>query len=538
MKKVLLLPAVFVFFALSSTAQQPGTVDSGFGNGGKVLQNDLYDAYTSVCIQSDGKIIAAQQDYVIPYTNRVGNLVRYNTDGSLDSAFGNHGKLSVKVPVYNDQLTGFFQFAGLQPDGRIIGLGITYEYIFNGPYIIFTARFLSSGILDSSYGTNGITTYENGDFSTLQDFAIQPDGKILLSVNVIYDAVPSIEIPTLLRYNKDGSADNSFGIDGIVSSNVMKNRSIALQDNGKIILGGVNYVEAAFLLNRRMQNGEPDLSFGNAGFATLPFFSEPWLNRYAVLYDIAVQKDNKIVAAGRIQDNEFYSSIDFAVGRIDANGKIDSSFADNGIIKPRFKKSAYNEAEKILLQPDGKIIIGGISRFFGLDIPDSSVLTRLRKNGRLDRTFGTNGITKMPALSGFQIYDAILQPDGKIVTCGSAVSGYDSLHERIEMPSLVRYYGGDCIPKTKDADTIAVNDFNNAITLNNKVSVYPNPAKDMVHIQTKGKVDITLTDQSGKTILTKFINGQAEINISYLPAGLYYIKNMETGVVKQLMIIR
>ena len=69
-------------------------------------------------------------------------------------------------------------------------------------------------------------------------------------------------------------------------------------------------------------------------------------------------------------------------------------------------------------------------------------------------------------------------------------------------------------------------------------SVYPNPAKDVLHIQSENKTVMVLSDASGKTVLTQNINGNADINISHLPAGLYYAKNLATGAVKKVVIER
>jgi len=70
------------------------------------------------------------------------------------------------------------------------------------------------------------------------------------------------------------------------------------------------------------------------------------------------------------------------------------------------------------------------------------------------------------------------------------------------------------------------------------ISIYPNPVKDILHIQNTTKATFILTNQSGKIILTKKINGNDEINVSHLPAGLYYLKNNETGAVQKIMIIK
>ena len=68
--------------------------------------------------------------------------------------------------------------------------------------------------------------------------------------------------------------------------------------------------------------------------------------------------------------------------------------------------------------------------------------------------------------------------------------------------------------------------------------VYPNPAKDMLHIQTQGKVTIQLSDQSGKILITKTINGNGEINVSQLAAGLYYLKNKNTGETQKIIVTK
>ena len=73
--------------------------------------------------------------------------------------------------------------------------------------------------------------------------------------------------------------------------------------------------------------------------------------------------------------------------------------------------------------------------------------------------------------------------------------------------------------------------------VNNNFIVYPNPAKDIVHVQSAGKATFVLTNQSGKTILTKTLNGNGQINVTHLPAGVYYLQNMTAGA-KQKVIIQ
>ena len=67
-------------------------------------------------------------------------------------------------------------------------------------------------------------------------------------------------------------------------------------------------------------------------------------------------------------------------------------------------------------------------------------------------------------------------------------------------------------------------------------NIYPNPAKDVLHVNSVNNAIISLTDAFGKTIFTQTITGSADINISYLPAGVYYAKNLSTGDVKKIII--
>jgi Leucine-rich repeat (LRR) protein len=68
--------------------------------------------------------------------------------------------------------------------------------------------------------------------------------------------------------------------------------------------------------------------------------------------------------------------------------------------------------------------------------------------------------------------------------------------------------------------------------------VYPNPAKDKIHIQTNSKTTFILNNQLGKTVLSKVVSGNDEISVCSLPAGLYYLKNIQTGFVKKVIITR
>jgi hypothetical protein len=72
----------------------------------------------------------------------------------------------------------------------------------------------------------------------------------------------------------------------------------------------------------------------------------------------------------------------------------------------------------------------------------------------------------------------------------------------------------------------------------NMFLIYPNPAKDILHVQTNGNATFSLTDQSGKILLTKTIDNGGEINVTNLATGLYYLKNNATGAAQKVIVTR
>ena len=72
----------------------------------------------------------------------------------------------------------------------------------------------------------------------------------------------------------------------------------------------------------------------------------------------------------------------------------------------------------------------------------------------------------------------------------------------------------------------------------NDFKIFPNPTKDIINIHIKGKEFLSLTDQSGKVIFTNEINGEGKIDVSKLPAGLYFLRNDVTGVTQKIMVAK
>ena len=167
-----------------------GTLDNTFGIGGIVLTNFGISTFgaNSVAIQSDGKILAAGS------ANNFA-IARYNTDGSLDSAFGIGGKV---ITDFGNNADYAYDLA-IQSDGKIVVCG--------GQEYFDLARYNTDGSLDSSFGTNGKVISQWAYYANLaKSLAIQNDGNIVVAG---WFEEPAHDYFGVARYNGDG---NTVGI--------------------------------------------------------------------------------------------------------------------------------------------------------------------------------------------------------------------------------------------------------------------------------------------------------------------------------------
>jgi uncharacterized delta-60 repeat protein len=259
-----------------------GTLDPNFGSGGLVV-TDLggYDNLYDILIQPDGKIVAAGA------ARQFEALVRYNPDGSLDPFFGTGGVV---------ETDGFFgggaaHGIALLSDGRIVAGGS------EGNGTDFVDRYNSDGSLDPSFGTGGITVTSVPFHSTdVRDIVLQPDGKVV-TTGVLNNPTSVI---MLVRYNTDGSLDQSFGNGGIVETNVRNSidsgNSITIQADGRLLVAGGSAIPGGTdsVVARYNPDGSVDTTFGSNGFV-ITNYNVGGNDQYK---DITLQPDGKIIAAG------------------------------------------------------------------------------------------------------------------------------------------------------------------------------------------------------------------------------------------------
>ena len=299
-------------------------------------------------------------------------------------------------------------------------------------------RYMPNGKVDSSFGINGIVITDIRRYDYLTAMAILPDDKIVVTGTTQADENDT-ETSFTIRYKSDGSKDESFGDQGTVLTlytTPIEINSIAIQKDGKILLGGAYLFTSPvgkLLVVRYMQDGNLDTQFGNNGKATA-IIGDGYT--YTPVYFITVQQDGKIIEAGESAIGTGKTSM--IIARFENNGAVDVSFGEgDGIVIQSFG-SLNAGAKKVLIQPDNKVI--AIGRYSDNISFTYFALARYESNGIIDTTFGINGLvtTDMGGASAY-CADAALQPDGKIIVAGDIFIYHPPTSTSF---ALARYNGG------------------------------------------------------------------------------------------------
>jgi uncharacterized delta-60 repeat protein len=175
-----------------------GALDTSFGGTGIVqtAMSSWDEESFGVLVQADNKMILFGGIQTLSTTGF--ELVRYNLDGSLDSTFGNNGKVSTS---FGNNLSTVAVSGTLQPDGKILLAGPVYWN--NNDFAV--ARYNPDGSLDTTFGTGGLVRTDLYGSDILNGgINLQPDGKIVAVGSVNTSEGDSF---AAVRYNSDGSLD-------------------------------------------------------------------------------------------------------------------------------------------------------------------------------------------------------------------------------------------------------------------------------------------------------------------------------------------
>ena len=471
MKNLPIFISAFLFIIFNTLLQsQPGALDQSFGEDGSVIftENSFTHRGFAAAVQSDGKVLVGGFQELIDVQDFA--VVRFNSDGSVDNTFGTNGKVVIDGGETAESVWTIM----VQNDGRILlGGSIYHQFTTYDDFALI--RLNPDGSLDNSFGNAGIvsTDIEEG-WDNAYSMAIQDDGKILLGGDGYRNDKRNA---TIVRYNIDGSVDESFGFLGVgwlsVGTVNDKTKDIALQNDGKIIVVGAmnDGLDDQAFVARFTADGAVDTFFGNNGMFTLDIGA-----REDRLWSVCVEDDGSIIAGGYTRDENAMDN-DYLFIKLNSDGTQDLNFGSNGI--RMFHYGPNDQVIDMTIQDDGKILSAGSA--FSFEI------LRLLENGDLDPSFGDNGKVNTTVGTYCHANAICLYPDDRIIVAGQAKNN------DIDNFAAARYHlaGEGGVSEIE-------NEFSN-------LKMYPNPVTGNAFIlgytvDTKQEVSIELLSSGGQVV--------------------------------------
>ena len=348
-----------------------------------IIGNLFNDSVTSIAIQNDNKILVS--GVFTTYSGVTANrIIRLNTDGSIDNTFNSGSGFDNNVNLIT-----------IQSDNKILIGGDFTSY--SGVTANRIIRLNTDGIIDNTFNTG------SGFDNDVRSIAIQDDNKILVGgLNfVTYSGVTANKI---IRLNTDGSIDNTFNSGSGFNNGVL---SIAIQDDNKILIGGYFTSYSGVTANtiiRLNTDGSIDNTF-NSGSG----FDDG-------VRSIAIQDDNKILVVG-LSFTTYSGVTANRIIRLNSDASIDNTFNSG---------SGFNySVNSIAIQSDNKILVGGsFTTYSGVT---ANSIIRLNTDGSVDDTFNSG--------SGFNnpIYFMTIQSDNKIL-----IGGYFTSYSGVSANYFIR----------------------------------------------------------------------------------------------------
>jgi len=339
---------------------------------------------SAIATQSDGKIVFGGAFSSVAGVAR-NSMARSNADGSVDLTFDPNVNGSVSV-------------IALQSDGKII-IGGQFNTV-GGVTRNNVARLNPDGSVDQGFDPNA------NDVVTA--IAIQSDGKILIGGNFAglqpNGASTVTATTTLARLNTDGTIDSTFTVNfngNVLGLKILSDGRILAAGNFiALVVGGGNYSTTQSFITRLSSTGVSDTTFSPAPNNRIESF--------------VVQSDGKIVISGiftTLQPNGLAAASAITrnrLARLNSDGTVDTTYDPN----------ANNEVRTIALQPDGKVLIGGIFTTLqpngAANFTGRNYLTRLNTDGTVDTAFD--------AQPGAAVNAILLQSDNRILVGGAFTS--------------------------------------------------------------------------------------------------------------------
>jgi uncharacterized delta-60 repeat protein len=416
------LAAALMVASAVAAAAAPGQLDPSFGAGGTVVTEfpSSYSGARAVAVQADGRIVAAGFAHTNNSIISDFALTRYDASGALDPTFGTGGRVRTDFGGRFDEALA----VAVQPDGRVVVAGNSSDA--NGSDMA-VARYNSDGLLDASFDGDGMALVDFGSEASARAVALQPDGGIVLAGGVLQPVGGGCCVSdfALVRLTSVGALDSSFDGDGRVLTDFLAGadnghdvaQAVRVQADGRIVAAGAG-VAGVVSVDFAVARYLADGSL-DATFSDDGLVTTDFVGYFDEIRDLAVDTGGRIVTGG--QSCEFPGNsdevCDFGLARYTSNGTLDRRFGRKGRVRTDLGADLSEGIRGVVVQADGRIVAAGDTS--GPGASDVG-LTRYRSDGRLDRGFGVNGVVITPVSpSTDEVGGLELQADGRLVVAGT-----------------------------------------------------------------------------------------------------------------------
>ena len=356
-----------------------GTPDLAYGTNGLATFSlpgyALGDGLNPMAADSNGRLV-----YATSYTSNSGDgyiAMRFNTDGTLDTTF-NGGLGYTRLDIGDGE---FCRGMVIDTAGRILISG--WSRPNSSPdRDVQVVRLNSNGTLDTSYGNGGVATVVAPGDDRIDSLTALPDGSVF-AVGRGRDA-GNVQYAAILKFTPGGALDTSFNGTGRLllqppGMTAPSIHSLVVQNDGALVIAGFGSPGTGNSVNdwvgRLHADGSVDTSFNGNGW----YFSSLQGAGSTGIWNLALE-NGKILAFGDAQppDNSFGS---YAL-RLNGNGTADTSFGNNGYVRITSSSSNVQQA----LFGDGSMVVVSetMDAASGTGLP---ALTRLLANGSVDKSF-------------------------------------------------------------------------------------------------------------------------------------------------------
>jgi uncharacterized delta-60 repeat protein len=556
MKKYYLLFLLLTLFVRSDAQTIP---DSLFGTN-SIFTGDVStgtETFVKFLVQPDGLILGAGYDYDGNLNAFLIDIMRFDVCGAVDSSFGAGGYVR---HTFEQRNTGY-DFT-LQPDGKILSVGLQAPSNAGSQQIPYVARFNADGSVDTVFGTSGSNSlrFDNVSSGNFRSVHLLPDGRVLCIGRSSGNINGGMNAVGVMRFDSNGDLDLSFNGTGKIQhvgfpANPEKVMGYLMQNGDVIALGG--FYDASF--NEHFfaiafdSTGAQIMSFGNSG---------SYIDSLNLTQKIFTSKqaDEKILMVGERTP----SGDGMEIIRLNTNGQLDAQFGNGGhvnLVVPSMIPSGIKQMQ------NGQIMVmGGFSSGFGIGCG-----VVLNSDGTVDSTFGNNGFTFFDVSnnSGTHSVDDLIEIAGDRFLAGG---GYPYFYFRRFLPSsnvphvtymhpfltatgtgTYQWYldsilipgaaastydpsldGSYTVLLTDDLGCTYMSDpyVISSVGLNevdtDLISVFPVPFKEKLVLETKGmkgKLIINIEDVSGKVIYNAIHEAgeKFEVNTSQFVGGVYIV---------------